>query len=362
MFRRARTEIYNDCAKWGVLKAQYPDLQRNQDQQRAQVRSKIGQAERVADRCFDRFQARRGINPRIMMPLRLPPLASLRLFESAGRHQSFKLAAAELHLTPSAVSHGIASLENWLGVPLFERRPNAVVLTREGRDYLPFVSDALATIAVGTRRLPHTSGVRRVSISVAPTFAARWLLPRMGAFLALHKDISVTIDTSHRQLGLPVEDVDLVIRMARAPWPDLPSTCLLAQRLVPVCSPDFLKSHQCTGTLDLTSVSLIHVASATEDWAAWLDQAGVKGIDLTRGLFFDTVHMAMDAAAAGLGVAIGRLPLVQQDLTAGRILQAAEVTVTGTTGYWLIEATRSAPRDEAREFAEWLKRQAVEGE
>ena len=151
------------------------------------------------------------------MALRLPPLASLRLFEAAGRHQSFKLAAEELHLTPGAVGHGIVALERWLGVTLFERRTNGVVLTEAGRDYLAFVSEALATIAVGTRRLPNARGLRRITISAAPTFALRWLVPRLPSFRERHPDVSLVIDTSPRQVGLPVDNVDLAIRMARAP-------------------------------------------------------------------------------------------------------------------------------------------------
>ncbi|MBZ0163731.1 MAG: LysR family transcriptional regulator [Notoacmeibacter sp.] len=288
------------------------------------------------------------------MALSLPPLASLRLFESAGRHQSFKLAAEELHITPSAVSHGIVTLERWLGVTLFERRSNGVVLTKEGRDYLPFVSEALATIAVGTRRLPNSGGVRRVSISMPPTFASRWLLSRLADFRAAHPDILLTFDTSHRQVGFPIDNVDLAVRMARAAWPDLTSTCLFVEELVPVCSPEFAKRHHREGKLDLASVPLLHVASVTEDWAAWLDRAGTAGIDLTTGLYFDTVHMVTDAALAGLGVAIGRRPLIDKELDAGLLIKAASPTIRATTGYWLVQAPGADARAEVRAFANWL--------
>ena len=193
------------------------------------------------------------------MALRLPPLAALRLFEAAGRYESFKLAAEELHLTPSAVSHGIVSLERWLAVTLFERRPNGVILTKAGKDYLSFVSEALAMIAVGTRRLPNAHGARRVSISLPPTFAARWLVPRLAMFRSQRPDISLTLDTSHRQVGFPVDEVDLAVRMARAPWPNLNSTCLFTETLVPVCSPEFLARHQRQGRLDLATVPLLQV-------------------------------------------------------------------------------------------------------
>jgi DNA-binding transcriptional LysR family regulator len=235
------------------------------------------------------------------MALQLPPLPSLRLFEAAGRLQSFRLAVDELHLTPSAVSHGIVALERWLGAVLFERRTNGVVLTAAGKDYLAFVSEALAMIAVGTRRLPNARGHRRVSISVAPSFASRWLVERLGDFRARHPDVSIAIDTSQRQVGFPTDSVDLAIRMARAPWPGLVSSCLFTERLVPVCAPAFLAQHGKRRGVDLAKVPLLQVSSTTEDWAAWLDPAGLTGIGLSTGLSFDTAHMAVDAAAAGLG-------------------------------------------------------------
>ena len=289
------------------------------------------------------------------MALQLPPLPSLRLFEAAGRLQSFRLAADELHLTPSAVSHGIVALERWLGAVLFERRTNGVVLTAAGKDYLSFVSEALAMIAVGTRRLPNARGHRRVSISVAPTFASRWLVERLGDFRARHPDVSLAIDTSLRQVGFPTDSVDLAIRMARAPWPGLVSTCLFTERLVPVCAPGFLARHGKRRGLDLSKVPLLQVSTTTEDWAAWLDAAGLTGIDLSAGLSFDTAHMAVDAAAAGLGVAMGRRPLFDRDLATGRLVEAATPTLSATTGYWLVQAPEAESRPEVRHFATWLK-------
>ncbi|SMF55735.1 DNA-binding transcriptional regulator, LysR family [Tistlia consotensis] len=287
------------------------------------------------------------------MALRLPPLASLRLFEAAGRHESFKLAAEELHLTPSAVSHGILALERWLAVTLFERQGNGVTLTRAGRDYLAFVSEALAMIAVGTRRLPNAHRARRVAVSLPPTFALRWLLPRLSDFRTRHPDISLTLDTAHRQVGFPVDEVDLAVRMARAPWPDLASTCLFTETLVPVCSPGFRERHAADGTLELAGLPLLQVVSATEDWAAWLDAAGLAEIDLSSGLSFDTVQMACEAAAAGLGVAIGRRPLIDADLASGRLVEAAPA-LAATTGYWLIEAREADARAEVRAVRDWL--------
>lgn len=287
------------------------------------------------------------------MTLRLPPLPALRLFEAAGRHRSFKLAAEELHLTAGAVSHGVVSLERWLGVLLFERRTNGVLLTRAGDEYLSFISEALAMIAVGTRRLPKGRDSRRISISLAPTFAARWLLPRLPDFRSRHPDIVLTMDTSHRQVGFPLDNVDLAVRMARAPWPGLPSQCLFAERLVPICSPDFVRRSGDGNSVDLSSTTLLHVTSVTEDWAAWFESTGFGEVPNTGDLRFDTIHMAFDAAAAGLGVALGRRPLADDDLKAGKLVTAGPV-VDATTGYWLVRGSSVTERPEVKVFAEWL--------
>ncbi|HEY9344707.1 MAG TPA: LysR family transcriptional regulator, partial [Inquilinus sp.] len=199
------------------------------------------------------------------MPLRLPPLPALRFFEAVGRHLSFKLAAAELNVTPSAVSHGIVGLERALGVELFVREPRRLSLTPEGADYLPYVSEALSLIAIGTQRLPHHRGGRTITISCAPTFAARWLLPRLHRFGERWPTISVTVDTSRRQVGFPVDGFDFAIRMSRAAgaaW-----TRLFGEILVPVCSPTYRETLAGEdGAVDLRRAALIHVTPASEDW------------------------------------------------------------------------------------------------
>jgi len=279
--------------------------------------------------------------------LRLPPLPALRLFEAAGRLGSFKAAAEELGLTPSAVSHGVVALERWLGADLFDRRANGVVLNAAGRDYLTFVSEALAMIAVGTRRLPGPQRLRQVSVSLAPTFAARFLLPRLHDFRRLRPDIALTLDTAHRQVGFPVDDVDLAVRVARGPWPGLDSVKLFDETLLPVCAPAL------AGT-DSGQWTLLHVASVTEDWEVWAEAAGLALPAGRPGITFDTIHMAIDAAAAGLGFAIGRRPLIDGDLAAGRLV-AAGPTVAAGTSHWLITGPSAGDRPEVAAFARWLK-------
>jgi LysR family transcriptional regulator, glycine cleavage system transcriptional activator len=289
------------------------------------------------------------------MALRLPPLTALRLFEAAGRHNSFKLAAAELAITPSAVSHGIRTLEDWLNVELFERNPGQLVLTPAGSDYLKFVADALAMIATGTQRLPRWRAERRVIVSCAPTFAARLLLPRLDRFRARHPEIGLTIDTSHRQVNLPVDGVDLAIRRGRTPWPGLSSLPFFAETLVPVCAPAYLETVLgADGEADLDAAALIHVSSVTEDWQAWMEATGRPYREAGGALQIDTIHLAHEAAAAGLGIAIGRIPLCDRELAQGVLVRAASPAIVGATAYWLVGADAAETRPDIALFKDWL--------
>lgn len=289
------------------------------------------------------------------MALRLPPLPLLRLFEAAGRHQSFKQAAAELGVTPSAVSHGVVTLEHWLGIDLFERGHRGLKLSAAGGDYLRYVSEALSMIANGTQRLSTSRSERRIALSCAPTFAARWLMPRLGRFRARHPDIALTIDTAHRQVGFPGDGVDLAIRMGPGPWPGLKSTRLIVESLVPVGAPNYVKTLQTpSGQIDFSRANLLHLSSVAEDWATWLQAAGIAPPDLSKGLHFDTLHLALDAAAAGLGIAVGRKPLVDTELANGTLVPAGAPVVASSTAYWLIASPAVAGRPEIAAFKRWL--------
>jgi DNA-binding transcriptional LysR family regulator len=294
------------------------------------------------------------------MPLRLPPLSSLRYFEAAGRHQSFKLAAAELNVTPSAVSHGIVGLEQALGLELFVREPNRLLLTSAGADYLPYVSEAFSLIAIGTQRLPDSRACRTITVSCAPTLASRWLLPRLQNFRGRKPDINVTIDTSHRQVGFPVDGFDFAIRMSRAPVAGTAWSRLFGERLVPVCSPAYRRTLvDERGEVDLRRATLIHVEAASEDWQAWLDRAGTSGIASSGGLRFDTIHLAFEAAAMGLGVALGRRPLVDRELASQALVEISQDVMAAETAYWLVSSEGAARRPDLADFKQWLLEEAA---
>ncbi|MEA1651804.1 transcriptional regulator GcvA [Nitrospirillum sp. BR 11164] len=292
------------------------------------------------------------------MPYHLPPLSTLRPFEAAGRHLSFKQAAAELNLTPSAVSHALQTLEDWLGTPLFMRGHRSLALTPAGAAYLPEVRGLLERLAVATASLPGRAPSGRLAVSVAPTFGLRWLVPRLPRFRDRHADITLTLDTSQRPADLLRDGVDVAIRMRQDDWrpdegADLYAACLVREALVPVCAPAL--AARVTVPTDLESLPLLHVDSVTEEWAAWAALAGVESNTLTRGARFDTVHMALEAAASGLGVAMGRLPLVDTDLATGRLVAVLGPPKPIRTGYWLITGRAGRNRPEVAAFRAWIK-------
>jgi LysR family glycine cleavage system transcriptional activator len=288
------------------------------------------------------------------MPLRLPPLNSLRLFEAAARQKSFKRAAEELHLTPSAVSHAVQTLEEWLGTELFHRGARGLTLTPVGADYADAVGRALILVATATEQLPGRRATGTLSISSAPTFANRWLLPRLARFTAQFPEIQVSLDTSHRQVEFPLDGIDLAIRLSADSRSNATWIHLVRESLVPVCSPALRSRLAGRGDSIFADAPLIHVTAISEDWPQWFRSAGLAPPDREGGLRVDTLHTAWEAAAQGLGIALGRRPLVDHDLEQERLVEAAGPVVRSSLSYWLVGADRTFERPEIRAFRTWL--------
>ncbi len=289
------------------------------------------------------------------MAFRLPPLSSLRVFEAAARHNSFRKAADELNLTASAVSHGIQTLESWLGVELFHREARGLRLTGAGEIYAPLVNQALSILAKATEQLPGRKATGTLSVSSAPTFANRLLLPRLDKFAAQFPDIRVRIDTSQRVVDLALDDFDIAIRFASTKKPSPNWTLLAVETLLPVCSPG-LKAQFATGSdaslLSLTP--LIHVTSVSVDWEHWFAASGTAAPPIDRGLRVDTIQMAFDAAMRGLGVVLGRRPLVDDEIASGRLVPLVADTIASGSGYWLVTAETDFQKPEVKVFRRWL--------
>ncbi|MBU8546203.1 MULTISPECIES: LysR substrate-binding domain-containing protein [Roseomonadaceae] len=287
---------------------------------------------------------------------RLPPLAALRVFEAAGRLGSFVAAAAELGMTPSAVSKGVRTLEDRLGVPLFHRERHATSLTPAGESLLAEASRALDGLAQAVARISGARGQDGLRVSAAPTFAGRWLLPRLGALRRAHPALSVAISTERDWVELGDGRFDFAIRMAPAPVGGGEWLRLSRLRLVPVAAP----SRAGTPLAQLLRrLPAIHVVTVREDWASWGARHGMAAPDPARGLRLDTLHMAVDAAAQGLGVALARLPVCEADLREGRVVALAP-PIEIDTWYWLVARPGILRQTEGRLFAAWLAGELAE--
>ncbi len=292
------------------------------------------------------------------MSRRLPPLNALRAFEAAARHLSFTRAADELHVTQTAISHQIKSLEERLRVRLFWRRPRGLLLTEAAQRYLPPVRDAFDRIAVATAQLAATGSSGSLTVSVLPSFAAKWLVPRLGRFRAAHPDLDLRISASSQLIDFARDDVDVGIRMGRGSYPGLRVDRLFGESLVPVCSPELLRGPQpLRRPEDLRHHLLLHDDDHS-GWQLWLELAGVEGVDAGRGPIFTDSAMVVQAAAEGQGVALARSVLAAGDLAAGRLVRPFEVSVPYDLAYYLVSPEPTAGQPKVSLFRAWLLAEA----
>ncbi len=285
----------------------------------------------------------------------LPPLNSLRTFEAAARHRSFTRAAEELNVTQTAVSHQIRTLEERLGLKLFDRRGRTLRLTEAAKGYLPSVRSAFDQLHDATERLIGPDREATLTVSTLTTFAAKWLVPRLGGFQDLHPEISVRIATSMAPVEFDRDDVDVAIRYGRGDWPGLRVDRLIREDIFPVCSPKLLDGpHPLGRPDDLASHTLLHVVGFREDWQVWLTAANVDGIDPSSGLKFDIAMAALQAAIDGVGVALGRTALVEGDLATGRLVAPFDISLPIEAAYYVVAPERTADRPSIKAFREWL--------
>ena len=238
-----------------------------------------------------------------------PPLKALRVFEAAARSESFNLAGEALNVTPSAVSHQVKALEDFLGIKLFQRRNRQVILTPEGRAYLTPIRDALEQIRIATEQIRCTEAAGSITLSVAPSFATGWLMPRLAQFQLSYPEIEVRLISSIELADFSDADLDAAIRTGRGSWPGLRSHRLIAEELVPVCSADFVRGEEgLRSPEDLRHATLLHEIPRLGLWRSWLAAVGIVDVDAERGPKFQGASMAVEAAVAGLGVALANRP------------------------------------------------------
>ncbi len=291
--------------------------------------------------------------------MRLPPLNALRAFEAAARHLSFSKAADELSVTPAAVSHQIKGLEEWLGIPLFRRLNRAVMLSDEGQSYLVGVRDGLEAINSATEKLLQQGTSGALTVSTLPSFAVRWLLPRLTRFRDKHPDIDIRLSANEHITNFRKEDVDVVIRYGRGPYPGLHSELFMNEdSLFPVCSPALLegKFPLCSPE-DLIHHTLLH-DDLRIDWETWLSAAGLKGIDPRKGPSFNDSSMVLMAAMAGQGVALGRSTLAAEDLASGRLVKPFDMELKAGSAYHIVCPLEHMDRPQIVAFRNWLFEEA----
>lgn len=290
------------------------------------------------------------------MATRLPSLNGLRAFEAAARHLSFTLAAAELNVTQTAISHQIRRLEQELGIRLFVRQNRALALTPEAKDYLPGIRAAFNDLRLATDRLLRKGTGRVLTISTLASLAAKWLLPRLSGFQEAHPDIDVRITTSTSLVDFRSGDVDAAIRYGRGQWPGLRADWLMADEMFPVCSPALLTGNKpLRKPEDLAHHTLLSSTNNDDDWRLWLTAVGLPvNISELPGLSFDLILMTVQAAVEGMGVAIGRTSYVQDDIAKGRLIVPFALKLPVDAGFYLVRPDGAPDSPNLATFREWL--------
>jgi LysR family glycine cleavage system transcriptional activator len=287
-----------------------------------------------------------------------PALSSVRAFEAAARLSSFTKAATELNITQSAVSHGVRDLEERFKVALFVRNSRNLALTEAGRLYLPFATEALGRLRAGDRAVLDPARRERViTVSVSPSFAAKWLVPRLGDFAAANPDLDLRISATPAHIDFSDGEIDIAIRHGVGDWPRLHCTQLCEEMLYPVCSP-MLRGGPPKTLKTLLAQTLIHHRSS-DTWRAWLASFGVEADGrIEHGPVLNEMSLAIDAAVAGHGIALARSALVARDLSEGRLVRPILEATRAEFAYWIVGPEATATRPPLVRFRAWLLKEA----
>jgi LysR family glycine cleavage system transcriptional activator len=285
-----------------------------------------------------------------------PPLTAMRYFEVAARHRSLTRAAAELNVTHSAISHQIKALERWMGVPLFRRLNRSLELTEAGQALLPPLGEAFRQMGEAARRVRSRESAGPLIISALPSFAAKWLLPRLGSFRQAHPEISVRIAAEDRLTDFARDDVDIAIRSGRGHWPGLKVEPLLVEHMYPVCAPRLLDGPSpIRRPEDLLRHPLLGDYEWSQDhWQRWFAAAGLPEARTQRAMDFNYTNLMIQAAIDGLGVALSAGALVEDDIAAGRLVRPFDIFLPTDFGYYLVMPPERADRPKIAAFRRWI--------
>ena len=293
------------------------------------------------------------------MPRKLPPLNAIRAFEAAGRHGSFAHAALELNVTPAAVSHQVKGLEEFLGITLFDRLARGLVLTDAGRAALPALREGLDRVDEAFQQITHGQSGKVLTVRVSPSFAADWLVPRLGRFRRAVPGFDLRVRAPNNDINFDKDVVDLVVAYHPTAYAGYRVERLAMEEVFPVCAPDLAAAQPLHTPNDLRHHTLLHDETMYRvrnfpDWPMWLDFAGVRGLDAQRGPRLSYSNLVLQAAIDGAGVALGRSVLVADALATGRLIKPFDVSYPANFGYYVISLVNSPNRDKIELFCDWL--------
>jgi LysR family transcriptional regulator, glycine cleavage system transcriptional activator len=295
----------------------------------------------------------------------LPPLNAVRAFEAAARLGGFHAAGAQLHVSANAVGRHVKMLEDWLGVALFKRLSRGVVVTEAGRSYLARIANMLDQLAEATIDLQRRENANVLTISSAPSFVARWLIPRLSRLTDRHPGLDVRLLTSLSRTDFAREQVDVAIRHAAKVDDELRSDLLMREEFYPVCSPELLtRNGGLRRPSDLSMHTLLHIERVAPipgrlEWARWLAAVGCDCVEAERGLHFTHSHLALQAAVEGHGVALASSAFIADDLTAGRLVRPlGDLSVHGSYGFFVVCPPTTADREKVAAFRNWALEEA----
>jgi LysR family glycine cleavage system transcriptional activator len=294
---------------------------------------------------------------------RLPPLNALRAFEAAARHLNFSRAADELSVTPGAVSQQIQNLEDYVGAALFKRTPKGLLLTDAAQTALPALREAFDRLAEAASLLTAAVDGRRLTLTAPPSFAAKWLVPRLGAFEQGHPQVDVWLSAGIELVDLTAGEVDVAIRYGAGRYAGLEVRRLLGETVIPVISPALLEEQPLASPDDLTNQVLLHDGSpdlddSCPDWPMWLAARGVRGVDGRRGPRFNQSSLVIEAALNGRGVALAKRTLAQADLEAGRLVAPLQIATAVDFAYYLVHPKAKGRLPQVKAFISWIEAEA----
>jgi len=293
------------------------------------------------------------------MTRRLPPLNGLKAFETAARSESFTRAAQELNVTQGAVSQQVKRLEATLGLKLFRRERQRLILTEAGRNYLVVIRDALDQIAVGTQRLLQRQESGVLTISTSADFAAKWLVNRLSRFAERHPDVDLRVSATAPYADFARDDVDIAIRHGDGNWPGLDVQRLYSERLFPDCSPRLVAGRKrITKAADLLKFPLLRLEDA-KNWARLFEAAGVKA-PVGPGPVLNRASMLIDAAIDGQGIALARTALAAWDLINGRLVRPIDVSLRMANTYWIVCPKSALTVPKIATFRNWVFAETAE--